>query len=299
MWACHRLDIRDASSIRRVARLVLGGGEAEQDVRPPAAGRSVGTGTAPGTSDAVRRPDDAAPGRAGDAPPAAPRTSIATHLLEVTEPTPLAPASGGALTLGDVGEWQLVPEALFGPLVDRAIGREISALRLPSNRADVEAFLERSAEGRPLERVPMLEALTTRFGVDVLLDGGSHMTAFQRDVSTFPSIVERVLGRGRLRVLWFDTVPARAGTGPRRRWPVYRPVGPRRIVLVTRLDLEGTARAWEPVLRRMERSTARALIVVPHATDRAPPDMLRRLAVVTWDRATTVAAVNRLVWGSP
>ena len=73
------------------------------------------------------------------------------------------------------------------------------------------------------------------------------------------------------------------------------PVSPTRILVVTRLDVEGAGATWVPVIEAMERGGAAPLALVPHAASAAPAELRERISMVPWDRSTTAAFVRRLV----
>lgn len=293
--ACTRLGISDPNGIRRVADLLMPDRPRalETEMAAPVS-HSVPSGANVGISGkSVQASLSAAASETGKVLLERP-----THLVEVTTPTPTADGpTSTALVLEQTDSWQLEPEPLFAPTVDRAIVRELSLLQVVSNRIDIERVIQLSAQARPLARLPYRSSLTTRLGVDLLLDTSTSMMAVQQDVAAFPAALERVLGRTSVRVLRFESVPLRAGIGPRRKWHDYTPDGQKRVIVVTRLDTSELVEPWLEAIRRIERTAARALALVPHGVDDVPSVLRRGLDIVSWDRGTTAAAVRKIVRG--
>jgi hypothetical protein len=160
---------------------------------------------------------------------------------------------------------------------------------------NVKEAVDRVARRRPFERVPRHRSFGVTHDVLVLQDLGAGMDAFIEDVEQLIAALHRVAGETAVRVGGFLGRPAAAleETGLHRGTAV--------VVLtdlgLTRLagpDETGTRR-WIELADAAARAVARVTLLVPWPSERWPPEVAARLALVTWDRTASVAHVLHAV----
>lgn len=205
----------------------------------------------------------------------------------------------------------LEPADLLDPARQRAVLTPLCSGPAPTGQPDVEALVERLARRQPLVTIPREVTVTTRRGVQLLLDHGPAMLPFWRDQQTMEGTLRRIAGPDGFEVLHFAGTPLDppgAGTGPQWTWSSYRP--PLSAIPVLVLTDLGSAPSGPETPDRREvvdrwlrfatlvRSAGCPLVaLVPAPVSRIPQAVRRVIAVVSWDRPTgvrdTVAAARR------
>jgi hypothetical protein len=197
------------------------------------------------------------------------------------------------------------PEPLFLPRWTPGILAAAVSARDREGPVDVDRIVRRLAHARPLEELPRLPWPTLRHGAQILVDASSGLDPFSRDQVHLVARLRRIVGSERVEVLRFVGCPTRgAGTGPVRTWMRYEP--PRTgkpVVLLTDLgvglapfatDRAGTGE-WLAFAERVRAAGCPLVAFVPYPRVRVPRALRRALAVVPWDRTTSIGAVRRLV----
>jgi hypothetical protein len=246
-------------------------------------------------------------------PPSAPQTFAVAPVVEADEPAARSGAPPRPLPLlADVlpppPPPATEPAGLLPPGQQRTILATLASRRAPVGDVDVDALVEVIAQRQPLRTLPRKPAVTTRRGLQVLLDFGEGMRGFQRDRDEVWAAITVVAGSDGLDVLRFASTPLEepgAGPGPKPTWRRYEPPAWGRPVLVVS-DL-GTAHpghrraavvaAWVETAHRLRQAGCPVTALVPAPAERVAPELHAAMGVVTWDRTTgvrdAVAAMRR------
>ncbi|WP_437941088.1 hypothetical protein [Sorangium sp. So ce341] len=142
-------------------------------------------------------------------------------------------------------------------------------------------------------------------GVQVLVDRSDTMVPFLRDEAELVERVQRVVGAEATAVLRFEQNPLVAGPGPRRLWRPYTPPAAGTPVLVLSdlgiggqaLDEVDPTTAWLDFIEIVGRAGCPLVGFVPAPPGRWPAALVGRMALLSWDRTTTVADAARAVRG--
>jgi hypothetical protein len=142
---------------------------------------------------------------------------------------------------------------------------------------------------------------TLRFGVQVLLDLGTGMELFTRDLHDVVNHVRATVGHEHTEVVYFDNCPVRgAGPGPRWTWREYAPPAPgTRVLILSDLGMGGpnlnprrsTRVEWECLVRNLAHAQCTAVAFVPFPKQRWPSWAAKLLPLIPWDRQTTAGWV--------
>ncbi|WP_437552575.1 hypothetical protein WME97_14885 [Sorangium sp. So ce367] len=202
-------------------------------------------------------------------------------------------------------EPELALEPLFAAPVTRSLLGAALAAQRPDGPVCVEFLVERLARSLPIERVPRALHRTLRMGVQVLVDRSDTMMPFLRDAAELVGHVQRVVGAETTNVLRFAQNPLVAGAGPKRLWRPYAPPAAGTPVLVLSdlgiggraLDEVDPTTAWLDIVAIVERAGCPLVGFVPYPRERWPAALVGRMALLTWDRTTTVADAARAVRG--
>jgi hypothetical protein len=200
------------------------------------------------------------------------------------------------------------PAGLLPPGQQRTILATLASRRAPVGDVDVDALVDVIAQRQPLRSLPRKPAVTTRRGLQVLLDFGEGMRGFQRDRDEVWAAITLVAGSDGLDVLRFASTPLEepgAGPGPKPTWRRYEPPAWGRPVLVVS-DL-GTAHpghrraavvaGWVETAHLLRQAGCPVTALVPAPAERVAPELHAAMGIVTWDRSTgvrdAVAAMRR------
>ena len=126
------------------------------------------------------------------------------------------------------------PEDLFPAGQRRALLGGLCASRRLEGDLDVEAVTERIGQGEVVATIPRRPVLTTRYGIELLVDVGEGMRPFGADVARVRTAIERIVGRDNLDVQQFAGCPLEdpgAGRGPHWTWERYNPAASARPAL--------------------------------------------------------------------
>jgi hypothetical protein len=209
-----------------------------------------------------------------------------------------------AAPLPPVGERHLYGRLPYEPLFEPRWTRELLYAAIgtdvPSEELDVEAAVERVASGRPLEELPRRRRRSATFGVQLLVDGGVGMEPFRRDCVAAAAALRRVVGRTRVSTLHFEaTLRGGVGAEPFGARSAYAPPeSGTPVLLLSDLGMvpvpdRPPADEWIELAGRLARRGSALVAFVPYPADRWPVRLARAVALVQWDRVTTVASANR------
>ena len=287
------LALTSYEDVRRIAPM-LGLEPSEREAPPP-------------VPDLEPADDSSAAGPSGPAPAAATRatrlrdlSALALPRLEPAGTQPLREPAPGGSALPEENQDDVLPTLPFRPLLRSrtAVGVLAATVRTwgPGSRIDERRAVAELARGRPIREFPRQPRLSMYRGVHVLVDLGEALEPYGRDQEYVVDLVQRVAGREATTVGSFENCPSR---GVRMR-PRYVTVRGRPVLVLTDLGLGGPpvqpARAPAAEWYRYARGAARAgspvIALVPYPLDGAHRTLIRRIAVVSWDRAS-VSAVQQ------
>jgi hypothetical protein len=193
---------------------------------------------------------------------------------------------------------------LFRPQWTRAIlGASLSA-QTPTGPPDMERAVEMIAQGRALRLLPRQRIMTLAHGVQVLLDVGESMQPFNQDGATLLRDLKRIVGDGTLDVLQFTGSPRKMRrVGKIRGWRAYTSFPPQLGACVLVISDFGIARSpslsygaslstWLAFAKHLKRRGHRVVGFVPYPPLRWPLLLGRAIALVQWDRSTSVGRVR-------
>ena len=194
------------------------------------------------------------------------------------------------------------PADLLAPARQRAVLSTLLSSRRADGEIDVDALVSRIAAGEAVPDIPRRLVLTTRLGVRLLVDTGAGMTPFLRDAERLVAQAEQLVGSDALERLSFEGSPlgpGGLGDGPAWTWKAYtelRPPPPGRPVLVvTDLGLGGrtpapsiAAQRWLEFAEVVRTAGSRLVLLVPYPEGRWPAALRASVAIVGWDRATSI-----------
>jgi hypothetical protein len=269
-----------------------GGGRDEIETRPhrpPARASASAPAPSPGLPaerDAVLTPDFTASRR----PPA---------WLEQVDPLPEADSSAIPAVP--------VPDPLFAPQWTRSLLSGSLSTSAEIGPLDEARLVRGIARGIRWQILPRRPWPTLARGVQVLVDRSESMAPFVADQKGLVERLRAVVGRPTLEVLRFDGCPGRgAGAGPRRTWEPYfdRPLPPGTAVLaLTDLGIGDRGLTTFPVLpeewitfaEELRRRGCPLIAFVPYRRERWPAELGRVMALLPWDRGTSVRTVRRAI----
>ncbi|MGX5211099.1 hypothetical protein ACWKT3_20880 [Streptomyces violaceus] len=173
------------------------------------------------------------------------------------------------------------------------------AAPLESRELDERSLVRRVARLDTVRSVPRRRRLSTRRGVQLLLDHGSGLTPFQDDRMWLHELAANVIGRDRVDVLRFRGTPDR---GVVRRDPLtretYRPPLPGTpVVLFSDLGLLRPAFAgrsvaspleWRGFLDQVTHSGCPLVCLTPYHADDYPAELRKKVAFLPFDRRVSL-----------
>lgn len=190
------------------------------------------------------------------------------------------------------------PEPLFNPDTVRSILFFALATVVHDSELDLEA-LTRYLTFQQAWRgdVPYLPRPTASLGVHIVFDRRPAMTPYYEDQATMLEMVRSVVGSSRTTFSHFRQAPDE----------IFAPgeIVPKPGVPTLLLSDLGIGRSpdryrlprhtWDSFLLRLRKIASPTVAFVPHAPDRWPTDLRKRITMVHWDRSSTPSAVRRRV----
>jgi hypothetical protein len=189
--------------------------------------------------------------------------------------------------------WAL--ESLLEPRSTRATLAAAVSTVSDDGPVHTEALVEAVAEVRPIHPLPRRHVPTLRRGVQVLLERGDAMLPHTEDAEDVLKRLDGVVS-GSLQVVSFDYDPTHVDSDDNPDGVAYKPPPPGTPVLaITQLGLRqgrgsGT---WIRLASALARRGSRLIALVPTAARSVPSAVSRVIAVIAWDRTTTIASVLR------
>jgi len=192
-------------------------------------------------------------------------------------------------------------EPLFDPQRSRALIGAVLAATRAEGEIDEPALIERVASAAPVIAIPRRMRSTLALGVQVLVDLCPSMLPFRRDQDDLLLRIDRLVTDGLLDVQTFEGDPTRIWSARRRGMRAYEPPRPGTPVLaLTDLGLRDAwagrsdvAVGWLAFAARLARAQVPFAALVPYPPATLPRSLVDRIAVVQWDRPTSVSSVQR------
>jgi hypothetical protein len=198
-------------------------------------------------------------------------------------------ASGGALE----------HEPLLRPLVTRAVVAASLARRVPNGPVAVAQLVETLARRKPLRRIPRENVTAVAASARVLIDCGPGMTPFSRDAEDLSTWIRAVVSRDRAELLQFWQTPRKVGPSPRRAARAAPPAPGTVVVALTDLGIArtgsrvpGLTTHWLELNAELRAHGSSLMVFVPYPETRWPAALVGQLALLPWDRRTSVVDVR-------
>lgn len=198
------------------------------------------------------------------------------------------------------------PGSLLAPARHRAVLGAVCSSLAPTGEVDVDVLVERLARCEAVVSLPRRRVLSTRHGLQVLVDHDSAMVPFAPDQREAVAEIRHLAGVDGVKVLHFAADPvAAAGTGPAWTWRPYAPPAAGVPVLVLSdlgtyapaLERDARAARWVAVADLLRSAGCPLVALVPAPPARLHPAVRRSVASLAWDRTTgvrdAVAAARR------
>ena len=250
-------------------------------------------------------------------PPSAPRATLADATTVTALPGRAAPPApvrampaGAAADAADAADTATplrppVPAAILAASHARAVLSLLGATRGEVNAPDLPALITWLARGRPVTRVPRLQALTTRRGVQLLIDRGAAMAPLAADREQVRAGLVRLLGADRVDTLYFAGCPTRGvGPGARRSWqPDWKtPARGMPVIVIGTLGLAGAvldddaaaASEWAGFAEQARAGGNPVIVLSPFGPERWPAELVRAFVWVPWSERLSAAQLNRI-----
>lgn len=215
--------------------------------------------------------------------------ALATHPRPTLATVPAGPVVVAALPL----------EPLLRPVVTRAVVGASLARRVPLGPIDVTPLVETIARRQPIRHIPRASVTGVAPTARVLIDCGPGMAPFARDASDLSSWVQSVASRDRTELLRFWQTPRKVGPSPRRAAAAPPPMPGTVVVALTDLGIARTgnrvpdlAQHWLDLDGELRGVGSSLVIFVPYPEARWPRSLVGRLALVRWDRRTSLVDVR-------
>lgn len=247
-------------------------------------------------------------------PPSAPRATLADATTVTALPGRAAPPApvrampaGAAADTADTATplRPPVPAAILAASHARAVLSLLGATRGEVNAPNLPALITWLARGRPVTRVPRLQALTTRRGVQLLIDRGAAMAPLAADREQVRAGLVRLLGADRVDTLYFAGCPIRGvGPGARRSWqPEWKaPARGMPVIVIGTLGLAGSvldddaaaASEWAGFAEQARVGGNPVIVLSPFGAERWPAELVRAFVWVPWSERLSAAQLNRI-----
>jgi hypothetical protein len=210
----------------------------------------------------------------------------------------------GSASSADAPPGVAPPAPLFGSRTERAILIAALATMTTDVEIDVPGLVERLAEGRPIDRVPMLATFSVRRGADILVDLGAGLDPFRSDIDHILQQFDAVLADDRLRITFFSSCPPRSaatGPAPSIAWSATRPRTP--VVVLTDLGIGGplvdldraSSAEWLEFACTVRAAHRPLIAIVPYEAGRWPAVLARAMTIIHWSERTTAGEVRRAI----
>ncbi len=197
-------------------------------------------------------------------------------------------------------------EPLFNPKTSRALISTAFATQRNEGEIDYGSLFEQISALRPVTELPRLPMSTLRFGIQLLIDRGQGAWPYYADQELIRDEILGIVGRDRVETLYFADSPLRGyGPGSRSRWrrPYLPPAAGTPVVVLSDL---GLARRREPSIgadeaewldfaERVHGAECPLLALLPYGESRWPVSLRKAFYLLTWDRATHVSMIRRIV----
>lgn len=196
-------------------------------------------------------------------------------------------------------------DPLFEPLWTRNIVAAAVATRLPKGPVDMPDLIDRIAWGRPVYAIPRFPQSSLFRGAQILVDIGEGMELFYRDQEHLLYEIRQAIGKESISTLRFRDNPFRgAGPGPVWTWqPYVLPAPGTPVMVISDLGIGGpllnpdrsSIDEWLAFARKLREQSCPLIAFVPYPENRWPSELVKQIALVCWDRSTTVGTICRKI----
>jgi hypothetical protein len=185
-------------------------------------------------------------------------------------------------------------DPLFEPLWSRNLTSAFAATWAPDGDVDVPRVVATLSRGRAVTVLPRLLRLTTRRGVQLLVDRSDAMMPFGDDVDPLIDALRRVVGHENARVVDFEGCPL-SDEDAVGEWATYvPPPAETPVVVLSDLGLSRVrpgadlpdADRWRAFFRAVRRAQCPCVMVTPFGPSRWPAWLKRYARVLHWHRTT-------------
>lgn len=231
-------------------------------------------------------------------------TTVTRTSSAVVRAAPVALTSGVSPTQASSQQCGPRPAAILALRHARAVLSLLAATIGESNEPDVLVLIECVAQGRPISRLPRRPALTTRRGVQLLIDCGSAMSPLSADREQVRVGMVRLLGSERVETLYFAGCPTLgAGPGLRPSWTAWTsPAVGTPVVVVSDVGMVGSTLGhdwagtseWRAFAELACNRANQVLVLSPFNRERWPAELARRFVWVPWSERLSAAELNRI-----
>jgi hypothetical protein len=310
--ASEELGARDAESRKRIAKL-LGFDWAERPQRGP---RDASRERAPENEETTEEaqavvtetPADSRASGAGREEQHAEAGDLWVETLPsrgVRMPEWVAEVEAMPEPVGEETDEPVPIEPLFAPGWTRAI--LFAALAHVDRRGpvDVERTVELLCRSEPLTRLPRRTRFHLKNDLQLLIDVNRTMAPFVQDQLALVSAVGRLVSAQNVERLLFSACPTR-GAGRAGEWPWGEYVPPKHpgtlVLVLTDLGMSRAAPGvenadadeWLRFAGMIRRDGCQLVTLVPFPRRRVPASLKGAMAVVPWDRTTTVGMIRKI-----
>ncbi|HET6976132.1 MAG TPA: hypothetical protein VFI24_07410 [Pyrinomonadaceae bacterium] len=209
----------------------------------------------------------------------------------------------------DESSEELTPAPKFFPLLapiwTRAIITKMLSRDANYGLPDISKIIDIISANQPLDQIPRQPLPTIRNGVQILIDNGPGLVPFLRDQIFFLEELKLVVGADKVDVWEFIGTPLKhAVSGREPNLPGYRLPAPGvPLLLLTDLGIAAppfevevaTVDEWLSFIQEVSRSGHQMLTLTPYHPARCPAQLKSQMAIIQWDRGTSVSAVLRAI----
>jgi len=176
----------------------------------------------------------------------------------------------------------------------------VNLLSIPAqtSEVDIAAVVREMSEGREIETIPLKEAPSMRSGVECRLDSGGTMEPLLEDQAHIVRVLRLVVGADRISLRSFRSIPRSEDDDASD--PGFLPADAPLLIVSDFGLLQRRGRAdwamldeWLDYCERQRRSGRRRIVgLLPVPARLWPASLLRTMALVYWDRTTSIRSVR-------
>jgi hypothetical protein len=182
-------------------------------------------------------------------------------------------------------------DPLLAPRGARNIVAAVAATNAAEGEIDIERIVAHVARGEVLLGLHRRGTVTTRNGLQLLIDRSESMTFFARDAIWVEQQIVHVVGADRVQSLRFAELPQRGIGRSGEEWRAYRPpIAGVPILVLTDLGIGGTSVAlaaaeWAAFAKMVKAAGCPVVALVPYPPQRWPEAAVRTMTIAQWERS--------------